>query len=150
MQSWDAWGGAWGYAWGGAWGFKEESGGGGVAKRGKKTRGWVNERAAFDASVQNFRTGIKETQASLRQTKDAQAIRIANKINTYDVGRIDLDALRIENEALKSRLKINEEYSQSLQEAQEIMDAFIEDEQDAIDLLFADFEIDVSIVLRQH
>lgn len=146
MQTWDAWGGAWGDSWGYAWGYAEQAlSGGGPGRSRKKAKGWANERAALEASLRP-----QEAQAVLRQTADKQAARIASKINAYDIGKIDLDALRIENEALKARLRIKEEYTQSLQVAQEVMAAFIEDEQDAIDLLMADFEMDVSIILQQH
>lgn len=146
MQTWDAWGGAWGDSWGYAWGYAEETAaGGGPGNARKRGKGWANERAAFEASLRP-----QEAQAVLRQTADRQATRIASKINAYDIGKIDLDALRIENEALKARLRIKEEYTQTLQAAQEVMAAFIEEEQDALDTLMADFEMDVAIILQQH
>jgi hypothetical protein len=149
MQTWDAWGGAWGNSWGFSWGFSDavETGGGSGNTKRQKKKGWANERAALEASLA---PPIQKTQVALRQTADRQAIRIASKINAYDIGRIDLDALKVENEALKARLRIKDEYTQTLQDAQQIMAQFIHDEQEALDVLLADFEMDLTLILQQY
>lgn len=121
------------------------SDGGGSGNAKIKLKGWANERAAYEASLHP-----KKIQTILRQTGNKQAKRIAKIIYNYDIGNIDLDILKEENKILKSRLRIKEEYTKELEIAQEIMAAFIEDEQDAIDVLMTDFKITISLVLQQH
>jgi len=147
MQTWDAWGGAWGFAWGYSWGFREEGGGGsGNAKRGKqkgkqkgKQRGWANERAAQEQS-------LRKAQTALRETKNPESIKLAQKVNAYEIGNIDLDALRIENAQLQARFDTAQEFRAEMRKAQEIIQAYIEDEQEAIDVLMLSLEMDVNIV----
>jgi len=143
MQTWDAWGGAWGFAWGYSWGFREEGGGGsGNAKRGKqkgKQRGWANERAAQEQS-------LRKAQTALRETKNPESIKLAQKVNAYEIGSIDLDALRIENAQLQARFDTAQEFRAEMRKAQEIIQAYIEDEQEAIDVLMLSLEMDVNIV----
>ena len=136
MQTWDAWGGSWGFAWGYSWGFREE-GGGGSGKRRKK--GWANERAALEQS-------LRQAQSSLRKTNKPEAVKLAQKINAYEVGGIDLDALRIENAQLQARIQVKEEFQIEMQKAQEIIQAYIEDEQEAIDTLILSLEMDMDML----
>jgi hypothetical protein len=152
-QAWDAWGGSWGASWGASWGFVETLGGGGHggSKRAKlnklrSKKGWANERAATEASIEI--PLMRQAQAVLRKAGDAQASRIAAKINSYDAGAIDIDAIRIEHEALMARLKANDEMSAGMREAREMLRAFIDDEAEAIDALMEDFEADIQIVLQ--
>jgi uncharacterized tellurite resistance protein B-like protein len=137
MQTWDAWGGSWGFAWGYSWGFKEEGGGGSGGKRRKK--GWANERAALEQS-------LRQAQSSLRKTNKPEAVKLAQKINAYEVGGIDLDALRIENAQLQARIQVKEEFQVEMQKAQEIIQAYIEDEQEAIDTLILSLEMDMDML----
>ena len=137
MQTWDAWGGSWGFAWGYSWGFREEGGGGSGGKRRKK--GWANERAALEQS-------LRQAQSSLRKTNKPEAVKLAQKINAYEVGGIDLDALRIENAQLQARIQVKEEFQVEMQKAQEIIQAYIEDEQEAIDTLILSLEMDMDML----
>jgi hypothetical protein len=137
MQTWDAWGGSWGFAWGYSWGFREEGGGGSGGKRRKK--GWANERAALEQS-------LRQAQSSLRKTNTPEAVKLAQKINAYEVGGIDLDALRIENAQLQARIQVKEEFQVEMQKAQEIIQAYIEDEQEAIDTLILSLEMDMDML----
>jgi hypothetical protein len=137
MQTWDAWGGSWGFAWGYSWGFREEGGGGSGGKRRKK--GWANERAALEQS-------LRQAQSSLRKTNKPEAVKLAQKINAYEVGGIDLDALRIENAQLQARIQVKEEFQIEMQKAQEIIQAYIEDEQEAIDTLILSLEMDMDML----
>jgi hypothetical protein len=138
MQTWDAWGGAWGFAWGYSWGFREQGGGGSGGKRRKK--GWANERAAQEQS-------LRQAQIALRQTQNPESIKLAQKVNAYEIGNIDLDALRIENAQLQARLDSVQEFRAEMQNAQKIIQTYIEDEQEAIDVLMLSVEMDVNIVL---
>jgi len=138
MQTWDAWGGAWGFAWGYSWGFWEEGGGGSGGKRRK--RGWANERAAQEQS-------LRKAQTALRETKNPESIKLAQKVNAYEIGNIDLDALRIENAQLQARLDTAQEFRTEMQTAQKIIQSYIEDEQEAIDALMISVEMDANIVL---
>ena len=138
MQTWDAWGGAWDFAWGYSWGFREE-GGGGTGKA-RKQRGWANERAAQEQS-------LHKAQTALRETKNPESIKLAQKVNAYEIGNIDLDVLRIENAQLQARLDSVQEFRAEMQKAQEIIQAYIEDEQEAIDALMISVEMDANIVL---
>ena len=138
MQTWDAWGGAWGYAWGYSWGFREEGGGG--PGKARKQRGWANERAAQEQS-------LRQAQTALRETKNPESIKLAQKVNAYEIGNIDLDALRIENAQLQARLDTAQEFRTEMQAAQKIIQSYIEDEQEAIDALMLSVEMDANIVL---
>jgi hypothetical protein len=142
MQTWDAWGGAWGYSWGFAWGFREDTGGGGSGKQ-KRRRGWANERAALNESLT-----LRQAQTTLRKTNKPEAVKLAQKINAYEIGGIDLDALRIENAQLQARLDTKQEYQVELQAAQQAIQAYIEDEQDAIEALMLSVEMDSDIILK--
>jgi hypothetical protein len=142
MQTWDAWGGSWRYAWGAAWGFSEETGGGGGSpgKR-KKFRGWANERAAFERSLT-----LRQAQSVLREIKKPETVKLAQKINAYEIGNIDLEALRIENAELQARLQVKQEFQAEMQAAQQAIQSYIEDEQEAIDVLMLSVEMDTNII----
>jgi hypothetical protein len=141
MQTWDAWGGSWGYAWGFSWGFREETGGGGSGKQ-RKRRGWANERAAFEQSLT-----LRQAQTVLRETKSPESVKLAQKINAYEVGNIDIDALRIENARLEVRLQNATEYKAEMQLAQQAIKEYIQDEQEAIDTLLLTIDMDSEILL---
>jgi hypothetical protein len=146
MQTWDAWGGAWGDSWGFSWGFAEEEiggGGNGKQRKPKKVRGWANERAAFEQSLT-----LRQAQSVLREVKTPETVKLAQKINAYEVGNIDLDALRIENAQLQARIQVKQEYQSEMQLAQQAIQAYIEDEQDAIDALMLSVEMDSDIILN--
>ncbi len=148
MQTWDAWGGAWGYSWGFAWGLaeqEEQTGGGGNGKprKQRKQKGWANERAAFEQSLT-----LRQAQTVLREVKKPEAVKLAQKINAYEVGNIDLESLRIENAQLQARLQVKQEYQAEMQAAQQAIQTYIEDEQDAIDALMLSVEMDSDIILN--
>jgi ABC-type phosphate transport system auxiliary subunit len=143
MQTWDAWGGAWGNSWGFSWGFSEQIEGGGGSGKTQKKRGWANERAALEQSLT-----LRQAQTVLREVKKPEAVKLAQKINAYEVGNIDLESLRIENAQLQARLQVKEEYQAEMQLAQQAIQAYIEDEQDAIDALMLSVEMDTDIILN--
>jgi ABC-type phosphate transport system auxiliary subunit len=142
-QTWDAWGGAWGNSWGFSWGFSEQVQGGGGSGKSRKQRGWANERAALEQSLT-----LREAQSVLREVKKPEAVKLAQKINAYEVGNINLEALRIENAQLQARLQVKQEYQAEMQLAQQAIQAYIEDEQDAIDALMLSVEMDSDLVLK--
>jgi hypothetical protein len=143
MQTWDAWGGSWGYAWGFSWGFREEAGGGSGRGSGKQIkRGWANERAAFERSLT-----LRQAQTVLRETKSPESVKLAQKINAYEVGNIDIDALRIENARLEARLQNATEFKAEMQLAQQAIKEYIQDEQEAIDTLLLTIDMDSEILL---
>jgi ABC-type phosphate transport system auxiliary subunit len=143
MQTWDAWGGAWGNSWGFSWGFSEQVQGGGGSGKTQKKRGWANERAALEQSLT-----LRQAQTVLREVKKPEAVKLAQKINAYEVGNIDLESLRIENAQLQARLQVKEEYQAEMQAAQQAIQTYIEDEQDAIDALMLSVEMDSDIILN--
>jgi ABC-type phosphate transport system auxiliary subunit len=143
MQTWDAWGGAWGNSWGFSWGFSEQVQGGGGSGKTQKKRGWANERAALEQSLT-----LRQAQTVLREVKKPEAVKLAQKINAYEVGNIDLESLRIENAQLQARLQVKEEYQAEMQLAQQAIQTYIEDEQDAIDALMLSVEMDSDIILN--
>jgi ABC-type phosphate transport system auxiliary subunit len=143
MQTWDAWGKSWGYSWGSSWGFSEQVQGGGGSGKTQKKRGWANERAALEQSLT-----LRQAQTVLREVKKPEAVKLAQKINAYEVGNIDLESLRIENAQLQARLQVKEEYQAEMQLAQQAIQAYIEDEQDAIDALMLSVEMDSDIILN--
>ena len=143
MQTWDAWGKSWGYSWGSSWGFSEQVQGGGGSGKTQKKRGWANERAALEQSLT-----LRQAQTVLREVKKPEAVKLAQKINAYEVGNIDLESLRIENAQLQARLQVKEEYQAEMQLAQQAIQAYIEDEQDAIDALMLSVDMDTDIILK--
>jgi ABC-type phosphate transport system auxiliary subunit len=143
MQTWDAWGGAWGNSWGFSWGFSEQVQGGGGSGKTQKKRGWANERAALEQSLT-----LRQAQTVLREVKKPEAVKLAQKINAYEVGNIDLESLRIENAQLQARLQVKQEYQAEMQAAQQAIQTYIEDEQDAIDALMLSVEMDSDIILN--
>jgi ABC-type phosphate transport system auxiliary subunit len=143
MQTWDAWGGAWGNSWGFSWGFSEQVQGGGGSGKTQKKRGWANERAALEHSLT-----LRQAQTVLREVKKPEAVKLAQKINAYEVGNIDLDSLRIENAQLQARLQVKQEYQAEMQAAQQAIQTYIEDEQEAIDALMLSVEMDSDIILK--
>jgi ABC-type phosphate transport system auxiliary subunit len=143
MQTWDAWGGAWGNSWGFSWGFSEQVQGGGGSGKTQKKRGWANERAALEQSLT-----LRQAQTVLREVKKPEAVKLAQKINAYELGNIDLESLRIENAQLQARLQIKQEYQAEMQLAQQAIQAYIEDEQDAIDALILSVDMDSDIILK--
>jgi ABC-type phosphate transport system auxiliary subunit len=143
MQTWDAWGKSWGYSWGSSWGFSEQVQGGGGSGKTQKKRGWANERAALEQSLT-----LRQAQTVLREVKKPEAVKLAQKINAYEVGNIDLDSLRIENAQLQARLQVKQEYQAEMQAAQQAIQAYIEDEQDAIDALMLSVDMDTDIILK--
>ena len=143
MQTWNAWGKSWGYSWGSSWGFSEQIEGGGGSGKTQKKRGWANERAALEQSLT-----LRQAQTVLREVKKPEAVKLAQKINAYEVGNIDLESLRIENAQLQARLQIKQEYQAEMQLAQQAIQAYIEDEQDAIDALMLSVDMDTDIILK--
>ncbi len=143
MQAWDAWGGSWGYSWGNSWGFFEQPQGGGGPGKASKRKGWANERAAFEQSL-----ALRQAQTTLRKTNKPEAVKLAQKINAYEIGNIDLEALRIENAQLQARLQIKQEFQAEMQSAQKAIQEYIQDEQDAIDALMLSVEMDSDLVLK--
>lgn len=141
MQTWDAWGGSWGYSWGFSWGFREEGGGG--SGKSRRRKGWANERAVLEQSLT-----LRQAQSVLREIKKPEAVKLAQKINAYEVGNIDLESLRIENAQLQARLQVKQEYQVEMQLAQQAIQAYIEDEQDAIDVLMLSVDMDTDILLK--
>jgi hypothetical protein len=141
MQTWDAWGGAWAGTFGYSWGYSEEIAGGGGSGKQRKQKGWANERAAFEQSLT-----LRQAQTTLRKTKKPEAVKLAQKINAYETGGIDLDALRIENAQLQARLKSTHEYQAEMQAAQQAIQSYIDDEQEAIELLMLSIEMDSEII----
>jgi FtsZ-binding cell division protein ZapB len=142
MQTWDAWGGSWGYAWGYSWGFRAATGGGGRGSSKQKIRGWAKERADFEKSL-----ALRHAQTVLRKTKSPEFVKLAQKINAYEVGNIDIDALRIENAQLEVRLQNATEYKAEMQLAQQAIKEYIQDEQEAIDTLLLTIDMDSEILL---
>ena len=142
MQAWDAWGGSWGDSWGFSWGFRQKTGGGGSGNQ-KRRKGWANEKAALEQSLT-----LRQAQSVLREVKKPEATKLAQKINAYEIGNIDLEALRIENALLQARLQNKQEFQEEMQAAQKAIQEYIQDEQDAIDALMLSVEMDSDLVLR--
>jgi len=142
VQTYDAWGGAWSTAWSYSWGFRQETGGGGSGNQ-KRRKGWANERAALEQSLT-----LRQAQSVLREVKKPEAIKLAQKINAYEIGNIDLEALRIENALLQARLQNKQEFQEEMQAAQKAIQEYIQDEQEAIDALMLSVEMDSDLVLK--
>ena len=132
---WASWGYSWGRSWGNSWGFQE--GGGGSSK------GWANERQIFEESLLDR---VRKAQTALRKIEQPAAKKIAQLINKYEVGNIEIDELRKQNAILQAQIKNKEEFAKELKLAENAINEFLADEQEAIDVLLADFELSVQTI----
>jgi predicted ATPase len=135
-----AWGLSFGNAWGNSWGATQI-----VVKCGgssKKKRGWANERAQFELSHE-----VIKAKQVFEESTDETIQAIVEKIDDYTHEREQFEALQIEFALLQSRLYNDSSYSADLRQAALTLQEFIQDEQDAIDLLMLMEDFDARCVI---
>jgi hypothetical protein len=137
---WSSWGNSWGASWGASWGYQE--GGGGP---GKSSYGWANERAAHERALQEMER-VKHAQSTLRQTQQPEALKLADMIDVYQAGDLDISDLVTQQQILRAQINARDEFAKEIKMAQNAINAYLKDEQEAIDALFADFEANIKIV----
>lgn len=136
---------SWGSSWGNSWGFQQGGGGGGSAGGSAgASKGWVRERQIFEQSRLDF---LRKAQATLRKTEQPAAKKIAQLINKYEVGNLEIDELRKQNAILLGQIKNKEEFAKELTLASIAIDEFLAEEQEAIEVLLADFELSAQAIM---
>ncbi len=138
-----AWGLSFGKAWGNSWGPIVVAGGGsGNAQQKGRRKGWANERALFELSQQ-----VQEAHQTLAKSEVKAARRLAAKIEDYSAEVIDLRALQIEFAKLEAQYNNMQQMAADMREAAQTVKQFMQDEQDAIDLLFMLEDYDARCVI---
>jgi len=138
---WSSWGNSWGASWGASWGYQEGGGGPGKTSR----YGWANERAAHEHALQEMER-VKHAQSTLRQTQQPEAVKLADMIDVYQAGDLDISDLVTQQQILRVQINARDEFAKEIKMAQNAINAYLRDEQEAIDALFADFEANIKIV----
>lgn len=122
------------------------TGGGGpgnaVSIQRRKPRGWANERAQFELSQE-----VQRAQATLAQSPVKAANKVARKLADYTNDIVDLYQLQQSVARLTAEHQNKIEKDRDLREAAQVMTQFLQDEQDAIDLLVALDQFDACCVI---
>ena len=121
-------------------------GGGGSGKK-SKSKGWANERRVLELSLEQ-----QEAQETLAKSDNKAVKKIAKRIQKFvDVGVEDeiaeFDALQKEFAKLESKF-VEQQLSADLREAAQVLQEFVQDEQDAIDLLILAQDFDARCVIE--
>ena len=121
-------------------------GGGGPGKKGK-SKGWANERRILELSLEQ-----QEAQETLAKSDNKAVKKIAKRIRKFaDVGVDDeiaeFAALQKEFDRLESEFA-KQQLSADIQEAARVLQEFVQDEQDAIDLLLLVQDFDARCVIE--
>lgn len=119
------------------------AGGGGTAKG-----GWATERRRLELSIQQ-----RQAQQTLAQSKDKVAKKIAKRIERFVEADFqdeidEIVALQKEFAKLEARYNNSQQLSTDLRDATKVLQEFIQDEQDAIDLLMLVQEFDARCVIE--
>ena len=120
------------------------AGGGGASGQG----GWTTERRRLELSIQQ-----RQAQQTLAQSKDKVAKKVAKRIERfveadYQDEIDEIAALQKEFAKLEARYNNSQQLSTDLREATKVLQEFIQDEQDAIDLLMLVQEFDARCVIE--
>ena len=122
-------------------------GGGGPGKKGK-SKGWANERRTLELSLEQ-----RQAQETLARSDDKTVKKIVKRIQKFaDIGVDDeiaeFAALQKEFAKLEAQYNNSEQLSTDLREAAQVLQDFIQDEQDAIDLLFLVQDFDARCIIQ--
>jgi len=140
-----AWGKSFGGAWGASFGLRAEPadvGGGGPGGN----QGWANERARLEASV-TLPQNVEAARAVLADSDQPAIKRAAKKIYDYSQDLIAISALERELGRLDREITTRQNLSADIQEAAATMRGYLQDEQDALDLLMLIAEQDAAELL---
>lgn len=127
-----AWGLSWGGAWGNAWGVISsgttvQPGGGPAQKYDKGLRAYADEWWA-----------LRYAKKELAKVDAPAPKKLVKQIKRYQSDQINLDQFRRETEALIFEIRSEIELKQELEKAAQEIEAFIQDEQEALDFLLLD------------
>jgi len=124
-----------------------ESGGGGPGgAAGADAKGWANERARLEARFA-LPTEIEAARAVLADSDRPAVKRAAKKIYDYSQDLIAISALERELARLDREITTRQNLSEDIQSAAAIMRQYLQDEQDALDLLLLATEQDATELL---
>lgn len=124
--------------------FTVQGAGGGATAKG----GWATERRRLELSIQQ-----RQAQQTLAQSKDKVAKKIAKRIERFVEADFqdeidEIVALQKEFAKLEARYNNSQQLSTDLRDATKVLQEFIQDEQDAIDLLMLVQEFDARCVIE--
>lgn len=121
-------------------------GGGGPGKKGT-SKGWANERRILELSLEQ-----QEAQETLTKSDNKNVKKIAKRIQKFvDVGVEDeiAEFAALQKEFAKLETKyIEQQLSADLVQAAQVLQEFVQDEQDAIDLLLLVQDFDARCVIE--
>ena len=121
-------------------------GGGGGGSAGAGLRGWANERARLEARFA-LPQEIEAARAVLAESDRPAVKRAAKKIYDYSQDLIAISALERELARLDREITTRQNLSEDIQTAAATMRQFLQDEQDALDLLLLATEQDATELL---
>jgi hypothetical protein len=116
-------------------------GGPGNAQKGKR-KGWANERRQFELSQQ-----VQEAKQTLAKSEVKAARRLAAKLEDYTLEIVDFKKLQYEFAKLEAQYNNSEQMAADMREAAQAVKQFLQDEQDAIDLLILSEDFDARCVI---
>ena len=122
----------------------DTGGGGGGGAAGAK--GWAAERARLEASF-TLPQNVEAARAVLADSDRPAVKRAAKKIYDYSQDLIAISALERELDRLDREITTRQNLSQDIQEAAATMRGYLQDEQDALDLLMLITEQDAAELL---
>lgn len=123
-------------------GSEQPTGGGpGNAQKGKR-KGWANERRQFELSQQ-----VQEAKQTLAKSEVKAARRLAAKLEDYTLEIVDFKKLQYEFAKLEAQYNNSEQMAADMREASQAVKQFLQDEQDAIDLLILSEDFDARCVI---
>lgn len=122
----------------------DTGGGGGGGAAGAK--GWANERARLQASFA-LPQNVEAARAVLADSDRPAVKRAAKKIYDYSQDLIAISALERELDRLDREITTRQNLSADIQEAAATMRGYLQDEQDALDLLILTTEQDAAELL---
>lgn len=111
-------------------------GGGGMGKQ-KRQRGWANERARLEASLQTETAAqeVKTATKILRASDSESARRVADLVREYESARATLEQLRDEVERLRVETDRSERLRDELETAAKVVEIFAQEEAELLEIL---------------
>jgi hypothetical protein len=111
-------------------------GGGGMGKQ-KRQRGWANERARLEASLQTETAAqeVKTATKILRASDSESARRVADLVREYESARATLEQLRDEVERLRIETDRSERLRDEVETAAKVVEIFAQEEAELLEIL---------------
>jgi len=111
-------------------------GGGGIGKQ-KRQRGWANERARLEASLQTETAAqeVKTATKILRASDSESARRVAALVREYESARATLEQLRTEVERLRVETETSERLRDEVETAAKVVEIFAQEEAELLEIL---------------